>query len=73
MTREVVVHLYDESWPILFQQEAQIIKEVLKDEIVAMHHIGSTSIPGCYSKPIIDILLEVKDIEMIDSYNNKMI
>lgn len=73
MTREVVVRPYDEFWPILFQQEAKRIKEVLKDEIVVMHHIGSTSIPNCYSKPIIDILLEVKDIAKIDDYNKDMI
>ncbi|MDI5791013.1 GrpB family protein [Bacillus licheniformis] len=27
-----------------------------------IHHIGSTSIPGMSAKPIIDILIEVKDL-----------
>lgn len=73
MTREVRVVSYDSSWPTLFQQEVERINGVLEKEIVCSYHIGSTSIPGMSAKPIIDILLEVKDIVKIDSYNNEMI
>ena len=73
MTREVRVVPYDSNWPILFQQEVSRISDVLGKEIVSAHHIGSTSIPGMNAKPIIDILLEVKDIGKIDNYNSEMI
>ncbi|TFH07529.1 MAG: GrpB family protein [Candidatus Thorarchaeota archaeon] len=73
MTREVRVVPYDNNWPNLFQQEVTRISNVLWREIVSVHHIGSTSIPGMSAKPIIDILLEVKDISEIDNYNNEMI
>src|SRR5205823_9905598 len=33
---------------------------------VAIHHIGSTSVPELAAKPIIDILLEVESIEALD-------
>jgi GrpB-like predicted nucleotidyltransferase (UPF0157 family) len=72
MTREVIVVAYDNNWPTLYQQEIMRIKDVLEKEIVSAHHIGSTSIPGMSAKPIIDILLEVKDIAQIDSYNTEM-
>ena len=73
MTREVRVVPYDNNWPILFQHEVSRISEVLGKEIVSAHHIGSTSIPGMSAKPIIDILLEVKNIGKIDTYNSEMI
>ena len=73
MTREVRVVSYDNNWPVQYEQEIIKIKAVLEMEIVATHHIGSTSIPGMSAKPIIDILLEVENIEKIDSYNGEMI
>lgn len=50
-----------------------MLKEVFKDELVDIFHIGSTSIPPVgYAKPVIDILIVVKDIETVDLYNDKM-
>ena len=73
MTREIRVVPYDSNWPILYKKEVTRISTVHDDEIVSAYHIGSTSIPGMSAKPIIDILLEVKDITKIDGYNNEMI
>jgi len=73
MTREVRVVSYDDNWHSLYQQEVTRINAVLGEEIVSAYHIGSTSIPGMWAKPIIDILLKVKDIIKIDNYNNEMI
>ncbi|ASN07426.1 hypothetical protein CFK40_15980 [Virgibacillus necropolis] len=68
----VVVTKYDENWVKLFDEEAAKIREVLSDEIVDIHHIGSTAVPGLQAKPIIDIMPTVKDIERLDTYNTKM-
>ena len=73
MTREIRVVQYDHSWPVKYELEKDRITAVLKNELVSVHHIGSTSIPGMSAKPIIDLLLEVKDIAKIDGYNNEMI
>src|SRR5690348_1321198 len=67
---EVVPH--NPLWKNQFYSEANRIINIMKDEIVDVHHIGSTSIPGIYAKPIIDILVEVKEINKIDDYNEEM-
>lgn len=45
---------------------------VLKEQIVKIHHIGSTSVPGLKAKPIIDILLAVKDVGALDAFDAEM-
>lgn len=57
----------------MFAEESARLVGILLTEIVACHHIGSTAIPGILAKPIIDILLEVKDIQKIDLYNDQLI
>ncbi|XBO85401.1 GrpB family protein [Bacillus licheniformis] len=37
-----------------------------------IHHIGSTSIPGMSAKPIIDILIEVKDLGSAAGFEKEM-
>ena len=73
MVRRVEVVPYNANWPVKYEEEVKRIKKVLGPEIVASHHIGSTSIPGMSAKPIIDILLEVRNIDRIDNYNDEMI
>ena len=39
---------------------------------MALHHIGSTAIPGIYAKPIIDMLAVVTNIEIVDQSNTEL-
>jgi GrpB-like predicted nucleotidyltransferase (UPF0157 family) len=52
---------YDPAWPQLYQQEAARIRSVLGDRVMRLEHVGSTSVPGLPSKPIVDLVLEVPD------------
>jgi GrpB-like predicted nucleotidyltransferase (UPF0157 family)/GNAT superfamily N-acetyltransferase len=70
--RKIEVVPHDPKWAEKFQHEAAIIKEIFGDNLVAVHHIGSTSIPGIKAKPIIDIIPVVKDIMLVDDYNQAM-
>lgn len=72
MVRKIEVVPYDPNWKKKFKMEAVNIKEIFKNEILGIHHIGSTAIPEICAKPIIDILVEVHNIEKIDDYNNDM-
>ncbi|MGD0465894.1 MAG: bifunctional GrpB family protein/GNAT family N-acetyltransferase [Gammaproteobacteria bacterium] len=53
---------YNPNWPSMFQLEAATIKQVLTDNVIEIHHIGSTSIPGLKAKQDIDILCVVKEL-----------
>jgi GrpB-like predicted nucleotidyltransferase (UPF0157 family) len=72
MVRQVEVVPHNPQWSKMYHSEAKILRTVLDYEILATYHIGSTSIPFINSKPIIDILVEVRDIERIDWYNDKL-
>lgn len=59
---EVIVVDYDPAWPCLFVQEAEVIQKTVGDALVAVEHVGSTSIPGLAAKPVIDILVGVMSL-----------
>lgn len=67
---EVTAH--NPQWVAAFRSEATLLESVFGAQALAIHHIGSTSIPALLAKPIIDILLEVRDINAVDSYNEQM-
>lgn len=60
------------DWPRQFEGEAALLKLVFGDLLAAIHHIGSTSIPGIHAKPIIDMMPLVYDIEAVESYTGVM-
>src|SRR5215207_2096298 len=51
----------DPVWPGQFDALAQRIRLALGDRVLALEHIGSTSVPELPAKPIIDIDLTVSD------------
>jgi len=57
---------YDSEWPYLFAEEAKLLQRALRDNCIAIHHIGSTAVPELSAKPIIDILAVVRDILQVD-------
>ena len=70
--RRVEVVSYNSNWKETYKEESEKIKNILNDIIIDIRHIGSTAIPGIKAKPVIDILVEVKNIEEVDQYNYKM-
>ena len=52
--------------------ESVKIQQALGDNVLAVHHIGSTSIPSILAKPIIDILVEASQIEDVDQRSGCM-
>jgi GrpB-like predicted nucleotidyltransferase (UPF0157 family) len=71
--RKIEIVDYNPAWPDLFEAERKLLRQTLDGLVMKIHHIGSTSVPGLAAKPIIDILIEVSDVEELDSYNNKML
>lgn len=69
---DLVVVAYDPTWPLLFEAEAARLAVIFGEQLVAIHHMGSTSVPGIWAKPVIDIMPVVHNIETVDSLNDKM-
>ncbi len=69
---QVEVIAYNPQWVAQFRQEAAVLHAIFGEQAVAIHHIGSTSIPGLSAKPIVDILLEVRAIEAVHLYDEQM-
>jgi len=68
--RKTIIEPWNSEWIKRYENEKELLMSLIKDEIVAIHHIGSTSlIEVGFAKPIIDVLIEVSDIHQIDSYN----
>ena len=60
---------YNAAWPALFQEEADRLRAVLGENLAALHHIGSTAVPGLAAKPILDLMPVVYDLEEVDRRN----
>jgi GrpB-like predicted nucleotidyltransferase (UPF0157 family) len=56
MKGKIEIADYDPRWPELFEAERQRILEATNGLIIAIEHIGSTSVPGLAAKPVIDIM-----------------
>jgi len=70
--REMTVVDYDPSWPAAYEAEIERLRAVLGDVIVRAHHIGSTAVLGLAAKPVIDVLLEVRDLALLDAHDDVM-
>lgn len=67
MPQHITVVEYDPEWPLKYAQERDRITEILKGNCIAIHHIGSTSVPGLPAKPIIDIMVAVRSLAQADA------
>jgi GrpB-like predicted nucleotidyltransferase (UPF0157 family) len=62
---EIEIVDYDASWPCLFEDERALLERALPaNSILTIEHAGSTAIPGLPAKPIIDIFVAVRSIEV---------
>ncbi|MCA9874428.1 MAG: GrpB family protein [Anaerolineales bacterium] len=63
---------YDPAWAKEFAAEAERLTAVFGPQLAALHHIGSTAVPGLPAKPILDIMPVVHDITAVDALNPQM-
>jgi GrpB-like predicted nucleotidyltransferase (UPF0157 family) len=55
---------YNSNWPRLFQEEQEKLRRALGDKVGGIEHVGSTSVPGLASKPIIDMIAAVDNLNI---------
>ncbi len=71
-TRTIEVIDYDPNWTKRFELEKQLLTKILGSNAVTIEHIGSTSVFGLAAKPVIDILIEVTNLDELDTANNDL-
>jgi len=65
VTAEAVhVVAYDPTWPARFEEERDHLWACLPPGLVLrIEHFGSTAVPGLAAKPIVDLVIEVRDAD----------
>jgi GrpB-like predicted nucleotidyltransferase (UPF0157 family) len=66
MSEPVFVVPYDPKWPSLFTLERSRVEAVLGSWAQAIEHVGSTAVPGLDAKPVIDLMVGVRDVRNAD-------
>jgi GrpB-like predicted nucleotidyltransferase (UPF0157 family) len=62
---ELVAHTSD--WAKLASDEMSRLTAALRPSVIAIHHIGSTAVPGICAKPILDLMPEVSALAELDA------
>ncbi len=67
---ELVDH--DPTWAELFEDERNRLAGIFDGQAVGIEHIGSTSVPGLCAKPIVDVLVGLRELELSDEQISAM-
>lgn len=59
---------YNPNWQKEFEAERKRLVNAFGNKIIAIEHIGSTSIPNLVAKPIIDIVAAVKSFDDLPEF-----
>lgn len=70
--KKVIVVPYDEKWKHEFERIKTELLSVLENYIIAIEHVGSTSVEGIAAKPIIDIDIVIKDYNSLENVKEKL-
>lgn len=66
----VQLEKYNSIWKKSYMEEEKLLKEILNDYIIEIHHVGSTSIEGLMAKPVVDILIVIESLDLIPEIEN---
>ena len=69
---EVSIENHQIEWEFSAKNTIDILKNTLNNDIVDTQHIGSTSIKSICAKPIIDIVVGVKNFKDILKHNDEL-
>lgn len=56
----------------IFIDEAKLLIEIFRNDIVEIHHFGSTSVDGLAVRETLDMMPVVKDMDKVDEYMDEM-
>ncbi len=58
---------YDTDWQVQYALEAARLYSSIGEFVLDIQHVGSTAVPGCDAKPIIDIAICIADLGKVDA------
>ncbi|MBI2522382.1 MAG: GrpB family protein [Bdellovibrio sp.] len=64
---------YRSDWRNTFRSFEQNLRPIFSNNLTAIYHMGSTSVPGLLSKPIIDIMPTVFKLSQVDQVKDQFI
>ena len=71
-TAKIIVVPYNPAWESAFAEIKKEIEDAVGDLIIAIEHVGSTSVKGLSAKPCIDIDVVMKDYSVFDAVVQKL-
>jgi GrpB-like predicted nucleotidyltransferase (UPF0157 family) len=71
-TKRVIVVPYDYRWKKEFQKIKLYLEKALENSIIAIEHVGSTSVEGLSAKPIIDIDAVIKNYDDFQNVKSRL-
>ena len=63
---------HDLRWSGAALDEGERVKSALGDNLVIVHHVGSTAIPGIRAKPVIDLMPVVESLDRLDAARDRI-
>ena len=71
-TLKVIVVPYDSNWNNEFKKIKLYLERALENSIIAIEHVGSTSVEGLLAKPIIDIDVIIESHDKFDDVKSRL-
>lgn len=68
----VELRIHAPEWAQAAANEAARLAAVLGENLITVHHVGSTSIPGICAKPILDLLPVVQDLSSLEGSRHSL-
>lgn len=63
---------YNEKWRVAYLKEYKTLEKILGSYVLDIQHIGSTSIPGLDTKPVIDIAVGVRTLKDVKFFREQL-
>lgn len=61
MSSKIEIEVYNPQWEMIFHKLKSVLCKEISELVIAIEHVGSTSVKGLGAKPILDIDIVIKD------------
>lgn len=68
----VALREHDAHWIAQAKETIVLLQSLIDDAAIDIQHVGSTAVPGLRAKPILDIVIGVRELGDLDPYVEKL-